>query len=173
MLKVIIHGLFLLSVFQLTAQSINTDNSIVNFEISNMKINAVEGTFKGMSGTIKFDPDNLKLSDFDVCIDASTVNTGNKKRDAHLLTADFFNAEKYPKICFQSTLITRSGHGYEVKGKLTMHGVVKDVTIPFAVSGSQLTGTLKVKRLDYKIGEETGTFMVGDEVDITITCVLD
>jgi len=148
------------------AQTINNDKSVVNFKISNMKMKTVKGTFSGMKGTVNFTPNNFASSNFDVCIDASTVNTENKKRDDHLRTADFFDTEKYPTICFKSKSITKNADTYLAKGTLTMHGITKEVEIPFTFSNNVLKGTLTVKRLDYKVGESTGEFMVGNEVEM-------
>ncbi|MDR7210977.1 YceI family protein [Flavobacterium piscis] len=160
------------AITSLMAQNINTEKSVVAFEISNMKINTVKGTFNGMKGTVSFDPNSLNTSTFDVCIDASSVNTGNKKRDNHLRTEDFFDVEKYSSICFKSTQVIKSNQGYIAKGKLTLHGVSNDIEIPLNVTRKQFTGVFTIKRQDYKLGKNTGTFMVGEEAKITITCIL-
>ncbi|HLV40833.1 MAG TPA: YceI family protein [Brumimicrobium sp.] len=159
--------------FSLTAQKIDKDKSIVNFKIGNMGgLNSVKGTFSGFSGNVVFSPHDLSSAKIDVCIDASTVNTGNKKRDNHLRTEDFFEVEKYPKICFNAKEIIKSTNGFIAKGTLKMHGVTKTVEIPLTYENNMLTGKLKVNRFDYKIGEDTGTFMVGTEAEITINCQL-
>lgn len=164
-----------LSVFTLSAmaQNVNTAESNVSFELSNMKWKTVEGTFTGMTGTVTIDPENLDSSSIDVCIDAATVNTGNEKRDDHLRNEDFFEVETYASICFTSTNIVKTETGYTAKGNLTMHGVTLAVEIPLSVDGKTVTGSLTVNRYDYKVGEGYGTFMIGDEVAITITCVLE
>ncbi len=154
------------------AQTISSDASIVNFKVKNMKMKTVEGTFSGMKGTVNFTPDNLAKSNFDVCIDASTVNTKNQKRDDHLRTADFFDTQKYPTICFKSNSITKKADQYLAKGSLTMHGITKEVEIPFTFSNNVFKGTLTVKRLDYKVGEGTGEFMVGNDIKIEIIATL-
>lgn len=93
-----------------------------------MAFNTVEGTFGGMKGTFNFSPNDLENSNFDICIDAKTVNTGNNKRDDHLRTADFFNVEVYPEICFQASNFVKTSDGYIAKGTLKMHGVSKAKT---------------------------------------------
>lgn len=174
MMKKVIIGLLLLTSIHSTisAQSIDKSNSKVSFEISNFRVNDVEGTFTGMEGKVNFDPSDLNNSSFDVCIDAASVNTGIKKRDNHLRTSDFFYVEKYPNICFKSTSISKKGDQYITTGMLTMHGVTKTVMIPFTYSGKTFTGSLKLKRKVYNIGEDTSTFTVGDDVTITIKCVV-
>ncbi|MEO0404984.1 MAG: YceI family protein [Bacteroidota bacterium] len=158
--------------FSCLAQKVNTAESKVDFEISNMKFKMVEGTFGGMTGTIIFDVSNLAGARMDVCIKSSTVNTGNDKRDEHLRKDDFFNVEKFPEICFMSQRFEKTDSGYVVHGKLNMLGVTKDVTIPFVFEGGLFQGTFTINRLDYQLGADTGTFMVGNEVKMTITCVL-
>lgn len=165
-------SLFILQI-SIYAQTIDNDKSVVSFKIGNMGgLNSVKGTFTGFSGKVKFDPNQLDASKIEVCIDASTVNTGNKKRDDHLRSEDFFEVEKYPKICFTSEGITKQSQGYVAKGKLKMHGITKTVEIPLTYENNTLLGSIVLNRFDYKIGEDTGTFMVGTEAKITIKCVL-
>lgn len=175
MKKIIIISLALvLSGFNLiNAQTINSEKSVVSFEIGNMKFKTVEGTFTGMTGDIEFDIDELINARFEVCIDAATVNTGNKKRDDHLRNEDFFHVEQYPEICFTSASIRKAGSEYLTKGTLSMHGVKKTVEIPFSFVDNTFTGRLSLDRFDYNIGEGTNTFMVAKEVVLTIVCVVD
>lgn len=154
-------------------QIINPIKSQVKFKIGNMKLNTVEGSFNGMKGTVKFTEKEFATALFDVCIDAKSVNTNNTKRDNHLRTADFFDVEKYPSICFKSINTTKTSTGYLVKGLLTMHGVTKEVQIPFTYSNNTFIGNITVNRYDYKIGLDTGTFVVDDEAKLTIVCVLN
>lgn len=164
-----------MAVATMGGQQINETKSNVTFTVGNMKIKSVNGTFAGMKGDVKFDKNDLKSSSFNVTIDAATVNTDNEKRDEHLKTDDFFGVKKYPTIEFKSSAIVKSKkEGYHIaKGKLTMHGVTKEVKIPFTYANKTFKGSLKVKRLEYGVGAETGTFMVSDEVAINITCVTE
>ncbi len=154
------------------AQSIDSSKSKVAFAIGNMKFKTVEGTFTGMSGNLKFNTSEISQASFDVCIMANTVNTNNAKRDDHLRNEDFFDVEKYPSICFNSTSVQKTTKGYLTKGKLTMHGVSKEIEIPFSIKGNSLEGQFSISRYDYNVGTDTGTFMVSEDVEITITCVL-
>jgi len=152
------------------AQKINAETSKVTFEIGNMAFRVVEGSFTEMSGEIRFNATDLSSASFKVCINPETVDTDNKKRDDHLKNEDFFHTSKYPSICFESTTIKKGENGFIAVGQLTMHGVTKEVQIPFTYEKNTFTGTLNLNRLDYQIGEDTSTFMVADEVSITITC---
>ncbi|AWV98813.1 YceI family protein [Arcticibacterium luteifluviistationis] len=154
----------------LQAQSIDKTKSIVNFKIGNMKISSVKGTFTNMSGTINFEEADLKNSSFDVCVDASTVNTKNKNRDKTLTEAGFFDVEKYPKICFKSKDIYITPDGFAAKGKLSMHGVTKDEIISFSYKNNHFNGELEVSREAYKIGDSMGNFLISDTAKLEIDC---
>ena len=138
-----------------------------------MKWNTVKGSFSGMQGTVSFSPEDLTSSVFDVCIDANTVDTGNKKRDNHLKKEDFLNEKKHGQICIKSTKIIRTASGYKFIGTLTMNGIANEVEIPFTYFNNQITGNFKLNRFHYKIGEDTGNFLVGQEISINIICVLN
>lgn len=155
------------------AQAIDASRSVVTFKVSNMYVNTVTGTFSGMEGQLRFDPDNWQKATFSVCIDAATVNTGNKARDAHLRKPDFFHVAEHPTICFVSTAIRRKGRNqYELMGNLSMLGTSREVALLFTHEEKTLRGTLSINRLNYGLGAGSNTFLVGDRVDIEITCVL-
>jgi polyisoprenoid-binding protein YceI len=163
----------LLALITVQAQRINTTSSKVEFEIGNMAFRVVDGSFGEMSGQIQFNPANLSASTLNVCINPATVNTDNEKRDEHLKNEDFFDVTKYPTICFESTRIEKNESGYVAYGKLTLHRITKEIEIPFTYSKNEFKGTLNINRLDYNLGENTSTFMVADEVEITITCLIN
>ncbi len=173
MIKKGIIGVFLALglVYHTNAQNIDTEQSKVSFAIGNLGFNTVEGTFTGMKGLVSLNAD-ASQSVINVCIDAATVNTDNKKRDKHLRTEDFFDVEKYPTICFVSTGLTKTPNGFDAVGMLTMHGVTKEVTIPLTVNDNTISGTLMVNRKDYNVGEGTGKFTAGYDVEIDIHTVL-
>ncbi len=172
-MKQIMFFSFVLWTSSLFAQSINSNLSVVNFSVKNMGFKTVEGSFSGMQGEVLFNPANLKSSRFDVCIDASSVNTNNEKRDEHLLNEDFFEVDTYPTICFVSSNIESTDEGFIAEGMLSMHGEIKEASIPFAFINNTLAGNLSVDRLDYKLGENFGKFMVGYDIAIDIQCVLE
>jgi len=153
-------------------QCIVSEASVVNFRIGNMRINAVSGTFTGMRGTVQFDPQNLQGSSFSVCIDAASVNTGNARRDKHLKESDYFDVEKFPAICYVSDIISRNDQGFVTRGKLTMKGITRTVTIPFVNEGNTLRGTLSLNRLDYNVGNGVSTFLVSNPVELEIICII-
>lgn len=161
------------------AQTIVEENSKVDFNIPNMKRKTVEGSFTGMKGSVVFDKNDLAASSFVVSIDPATVNTLKDKRDKHLKNEDFFHVDKFTSIDFKSEEISRNGDALITKGKMTIHGVTNEVSIPFSIEEaanlSTFTGTFELNRFDYGLGAEKygGTYMVGEVVTITITCVVN
>jgi len=109
------------------------------------------GEFKGLTGTISFDPNDLATSKIDASIDVSTINTGNGMKNTHAKSAMWFDAEKYPAIKFTSSAITKTATGYEAKGILEMHGVQKEIVIPFTFENNTFAGSFEINRLDYNI----------------------
>lgn len=163
---------FIISSLGLNAQKIDSQDSRVLFEVGNLKINTVEGSFKGMRGNVKFNPSEIAKAEFDVCVDAATVDTDNSKRDEHLRSEEFFNPGKFPKICIEVVRIQKDGDKYMANSRLTMLGVTRDVLIPFTFSDQTLKGTFSIQRLNYGLGADTSTFMISNEVEITIICKL-
>src|SRR5437867_5930117 len=100
-------SVFVLS-FALFSQSYTPidEGSKVHFTINNFGI-ATGGNFKGLSGSIKFDPANLAASDFDASVDANSIDTDIEARDNHLRKAEYFDVAAYPKLSFKSTRITK------------------------------------------------------------------
>ncbi|MCG8388639.1 MAG: YceI family protein [Cytophagales bacterium] len=131
-----------------------------------------EGTFRNLSGSIVFDPADLGSSKFDVAVDANTISTGNKTKDKHARGDSWFDTDNYPKIRFVSSNITRSKTGYQVTGTLELHGVQKEVEIPFTFDpqgGSGVfEGSFTVDRKEYEINGPFFGFMVGDEFEIML-----
>jgi polyisoprenoid-binding protein YceI len=109
------------------------------------------GQFGGLKGTISFDPNDLPNAKFDATIDVATINTGNGMKNTHAKSAKWFDAEKYPVIQFSSSAITKSTSGFEAKGILSMHGVQKEVVIPFTFEGDVFKSSFTVNRMDYNI----------------------
>ena len=123
-----------------------TDTSFVKFDGGDPS-----GQFGGMKGTISFDPNDLTSSKFDVTIDVATINTGNGMKNTHAKSEKWFDAEKYPIIEFTSSAIAKTADGYETKGTLNMHGVQKEMDIPFTFQDNTFKASFTINRLDYNI----------------------
>lgn len=159
--------------FFVKAQTINTDKSEVKFKITGGGIFTVKGGFTGMKGDFNFNESDVFNSNFDICIDSKTLNTKNEKRDTHLHSADFFDVEQYPTICYTSSYVSKTTDGYKTSGDLTIHGVTKSVEIPFTFKNNTFEGEIEINRFDYKIGEDYGTMRVGETATVTIICKVD
>lgn len=168
----------------ITTWNVDPAHSATEFKVRHMMIAWVKGRIGGLKGVLNFDEADPARSKVKVSADLSTLNTGEPQRDGHLKSADFFDAEKYPEITFESTAVKRTGEGeFELKGNLTIHGETKPVT--FAVEGLGAPGkdpwgnlrigasaTAKVNRKDFGLTWnstlETGGVLVGEEVTLMI-----
>lgn len=163
-MKIHISMLLLIVIFKSNAQDFDVDQYSVSFEISNTAFNTVKGKINGLKGAVLFDKKNLEASYFDVCLDVTTLSTGNQKRDEHLQEEEWFNTEKYPSICFKSNQLIETKSGFKAVGELTMHGYTKQVEFPFKLDNEELKGKLTLDRQAYEVGGSS--LLVGDEVKI-------
>ena len=148
------------------------NGSKVHFVIKNFGI-ATGGDFSGLSGSIKFDPANPAAADFDVNVDASTVDTDVEARDNHLRRSEFFDVKNFPTISFKSTKVTKTnkdGYFY-VFGNLTIKGVTKEVKFPFTAvakdSGYLFEGSFKLNRRDFGVGK--GSISLSDDLTVSLS----
>lgn len=162
---------------------IDRSHSEVAFQVRHL-LSKVRGRFGEFSGTIQYDEANPQNSRVDVTIQARSIDTAEGDRDKHLRSADFFDVDKYPTLTFTSTSVTaRDGGNYDVAGNLTVHGVTKEVTLPASFLGTaqdpwgntkfvfeaELTLNRKDFGLTWNAALETGGFLVGDEVKVTLS----
>ena len=163
---------------------IDSAHSSAQFAVRHMMVSTVRGAFSGVRGTAEFDPADQGRAALDVTIDATTVNTREPKRDAHLKTADFFDVEKHPTITFRSKRVEATGPGkLKITGELTMRGVTKEVMLdvegptpeikdPRGGGRMGAQATTKLNRKDFGINWnralDAGGAVVGDEVTVTI-----
>ncbi|HAS46876.1 MAG TPA: protein yceI precursor [Microscillaceae bacterium] len=161
-----------ISSIMVTTQTINTTDSLANFQIKMFGLKKVNGTIGGMQGQINFDPKNLAASGFDVSVNLATINTKVPKRDEHLKQADFFDVANHPQIRFKSSQIIATDNGYQAIGTLTVRGIAQEITIPFTYQNNRFEGTLELNRANFKVGKVPG-FVVGKKVTIAIKCVVE
>lgn len=144
--------------------------SSVEFKIKNFGF-TVTGTFSGVSGKIAFDPKNLAACNFNVSVDANTVNTDNSLRDDHLRGETYFDVKKYPRIAFVSTKITNSNKEgvLFVFGKLTIKNTTRDISFPFTATpgngGYTFKGSFNINRKDFGVG---GTSIISDDLTVNL-----
>lgn len=102
----------------------------INFRIKHLGFSWLTGRFDRFSGAFSFDDKDPAKSSVSVDIDTASVNSNHAERDKHLKSADFLDAAKFPKATFASTGVTTGEGGkMTIAGKLTLHGVAKDITI--------------------------------------------
>ena len=157
---------------------IDATHSELTFRIRHL-ISKVRGTFNQWSGDIVADPANLAGGSVNVSINTASIDTDNERRDTHLRSADFFDAEKFPQITFRSRKVEVKGSDLRVTGDLTMHGVTRPVVLQGEVTGTgkdaqgkQRIGfeaSTKINRQDFGVSWNNlveGAQMLGDEVEI-------
>jgi polyisoprenoid-binding protein YceI len=168
--------------------AIDASHTNVEFTVP-FALTTIRGRFDQKRGTILYDSITPERSSVTVVIETSSINTGSGTRDRHLRTDDFFDVEKYPTITFQSERVERSGEGWIATGPFALHGVTKQLSIPFRLlappqrrPGSfrlalNAVGSLRIARKDFGIlggGTHNAWFTavqsaaVADSVDITL-----
>ena len=136
---------------------------------------ASAGIFKTFRGTIAFDEQNLAASSFNISIDVASINTGNAMMNKHAKGEDWFDAAKYPEITFTSKKIVKTGAAYQVSGDLELHGIKKEITIPFTFvnkgTAAIFTGSCSVNRSDFKIGKPGGEVGEAIKIDVSVPVI--
>lgn len=166
-----------------TKWAIDPTHSSVDFSVRHMMFTNVKGTFHNFNAVVEADPTDLTTANIEFTVETSSVDTRNKDRDGHLVSADFFDVENHPVMTFKSTNIEKTDEGeYNVTGNLTLRGVTKQETfaVSFEGQGKDPWGNEKVgfsaagslNRSEYGLvwnaALETGGVLVGDKVKINL-----
>ncbi len=166
-----------------TTWSIDPAHSHVEFAVRHMMVATAKGRFSDVKGTVEFDGVNLSSATVDVEIPVVSIETKQEQRDAHLRSADFFDAENHPTITFRSKRITGDATGkFQLVGDLTIRGVTREVTLsgeshgmvrdPWGQDRAGFSATTKINRhdfgLDWNAALETGGLVVAPEVRISL-----
>lgn len=166
-----------------TTFAIDQAHSEVAFDVRHL-LTRVRGTFTGFEGKIEFDSDRPQQASASVTIRAASISTHQADRDAHLRSADFFDADRYPTLTFVSRSVTaRGGDRYDVAGDLTIRGITRPVVLAARFLGAAtdpwqnqkvaFEAETTINRTDFGLtwnaALETGGFLVGDEVRIMLS----
>ena len=165
-----------------TSYAIDSAHTTAAFVVRHLMIAKVRGLFAGVSGTIEFERNSDVPSSVRAAINATSIDTREAQRDAHLQSADFFEVTKYPTLEFVSTRIEGSAENFTIHGNLTIHGVMRAVALKAAfegrgpdMQGGQRVGysaSTTINRKDFGLNWnaalETGGVVVGDEVRIEL-----
>lgn len=166
-----------------TTWAIDKAHTDLSFSIAHFVIAKVKGSFKDFEGTVTSSTGDFSDATIDLTIKASSIDTNETNRDAHLKTPDFFDVSTYPDIRFQSTLVKNgegdgNGKNLIVEGDLTVNGVKKPITLDASFEGEfehpQYKTTIavfnvatKIPRREFNIGSSYPAAALGEVVQFT------
>lgn len=160
--------------------AIDQAHSTVAFSVRHLMVSKVRGTFNDFSGAITVAEDGTTSVEADIQV--NSIDTNNADRDAHIKSADFFDAEQFPTATFKSTGVRAKGDDYVVDGEFTLHGVTRPVELNLEFNGvnpgmgngpvAGFEATTVLNRKDFGISIEMplegGGAVVGDKITITL-----
>lgn len=161
---------------------IDPTHSEVHFKVKHLVISTVTGTFKSFAGSMESENEDFQDAAIEFTLDVDSIDTNQEQRDGHLKSADFFDAEQFPKISFKSTSFKKVGDDYELSGDLTVKNVSKPVKLNVEYGGRatdfygndkagfEVSG--KISRKEFGLTwdgiTEAGAIVVGDEIKLQI-----
>jgi polyisoprenoid-binding protein YceI len=167
-----------------TTWNIDPVHSTAQFKVKHMMISNVKGEFTAVTGKLELNNADITKSKIEASIDASSINTREPQRDAHLKSADFLDVEKFPVLTFKSTRVSKvKVDELSVEGNLTIHGVTRNVVFevegpsapvkdPWGSTRIGISATTRIDRKDFGLSWnatlEAGGMMVGHDVTITL-----
>jgi polyisoprenoid-binding protein YceI len=173
---------------QASTWDVDPAHSTVEFSVRHVMVTTVKGHFQKVKGTVELDEKDPSKSTVEVSIETASIDTHEAKRDAHLKSAAFFDAAKFPAIAFKSTKVEKAGKGkFKVTGDLTMHGITKPVVLavegpsasikdPYGRTVRGVMATGKLDRKDWGMtwnqALDSGGMVVSDEVKLEINAEL-
>ncbi len=180
----------LISLSGLQAQTkwvVDKAHSNVKFAVTHMVVSEVDGSFRIFDGTVEHTKPDYSDAKINFTVDVNSIDTDNEKRDNHLKSDDFFNAEKFPQMKFEGTSFKPLGNNkYQLTGNMTIRDVTKPVTFDVSYGGTLKTGQgskagfkarSSINRFDYNLkwdrATETGSLVVDKEVQIVINLELN
>jgi len=165
------------------AWQIDQSHSEIQFSAKHLMISTVRGRFNTYTGTVEADEQNPTGATVNVQIDASSLVTGDEKRDGHLRSPDFLDVEKFPYITFKSKRVEKvDDSNGKLIGDLTIRDVTHEVTLnveyagqaktPWGTTSAGFNASTKINRkdwnLNWNVALETGGWLVGDQITINI-----
>lgn len=164
-----------------TTWILDPTHSEVEFKVKHLVISTVTGNFRTFEGTVETETEeDFRNAKVDFSIDAASIDTNQAQRDEHLRSADFFDAENYPKITFVSTSLEKKGDDFVLTGDLTIGEITKPVTFDVEFGGTatdpygnfkagfEVSGKISRKEfgLTWSAVTEAGAIVVGDDIKI-------
>jgi polyisoprenoid-binding protein YceI len=161
--------------------TIDPTHSEIGFKVKHMMFTNVSGKFNAFDASIENEDNNFETSKINFSASINSVDTNNPDRDTHLRSADFFDADNFPKLSFVSTNIKKINEGeYQISGNLTIKDVAKNITLETGYSGLMtdpwgntkiglsITGKINRKEfgLTWNTALEAGGVLVGEEIKL-------
>lgn len=151
---------------------IQPEASEITFRATSRLMNA-DGHFGRLSGDVVVDPAVITTAKITLTIDAGSLDTGIQMRDNHLRSGDFLDVERFPTIAFQSVRVESSGRRATVVGRLTLHGVTREIAVPVDVQVTNTalvaSGEFIVNRGEYAMNYNSFLNPIGNEVRVAFT----
>jgi polyisoprenoid-binding protein YceI len=162
--------------------AVDPKHSTVEFQVKHMGIANVKGKFNEFAGTLEIG-DDLATAKATGTVKVASVDTNEEQRDAHLRSADFFDAETHPELSFAATAIEPvDEETFRIAGDLTLHGITRPITLEAVVQGTdrdpwgndrvglEVVGQLKRSDYDMKFNQAlgSGNMLVGDKVKLVL-----
>ncbi len=166
-----------------TLWKIDPTHSEVQFKVKHLVISTVTGSFGSFDGQIETDGEDFENANATFTADIDSISTNNEDRDQHLKSDDFFNAEEYPQLTFESKNFEKTGDGkYKVTGDLTIRDITKEIELDVVHGGTvgdpygqtkagfEVTGTINRKEfgLTWNAVTEAGNVVVGDKIKLQL-----
>jgi len=163
---------------------IDPAHSHVEFAVRHLMISSVKGAFGDVQGTVWVDESDARTVLVDTTIQVASIDTRQEERDAHLRSADFFDAARFPTITFRSRMVEGNHHDsdFRLVGDLTIRDVTREVVLdvsaeghltdPWGAERAGFSAQGKIDRTDFGLtwnqALETGGVLVSDEVKISV-----
>jgi polyisoprenoid-binding protein YceI len=151
---------------------IQPEASEITFRATSRLMNA-DGRFARFSGDVMVDPAVLAGARVSLTIDSASLDTGIEMRDNHLRSSDFFDVERFPTVAFQSVRVEAAGRRATVVGRLTLHGVTREIAVPIDVQITSAalvaSGEFIVNRGEYAMNYNSFLNPIGNEVRVAFT----
>jgi len=162
--------------------AIDPSHSRLGFTVRHAMVTKVRGSFNDFEGTLVLDGATPSNSNTTLTAQVASISTGNEQRDGHVKSPDFFDVENIPTLTFTSTAVRQDGDDFVVTGDLTIKGTTQSVDIeveptgvatdPFGNHRAGFEGELEISReafgLTWNVALETGGFLVGDKIKISL-----
>jgi polyisoprenoid-binding protein YceI len=170
----------------ITTWRIDTAHTNAEFAVRHLMISTVKGRFADVQGVVHVNDSDFAKSSVEVVIAVASIDTREPQRDAHLRSADFFDADHFPRLTFRSKRIEGTGDAFKIVGDLTIRSTSREVVLDVSSEGrtkdpwggerAGFTASAKIKRTDFGLLWnqllETGGVVVGEDVKISIDAEL-